>query len=387
MTPANPGARRLVRPTTTVLTRRGLLGGAAGLLALSACGNEATKPSTKTASSLKPDGDLNLFTYADYVPKKVLSGFEETYGVKVNQTYFSTGEEMIAKLVAKQPFDIAFAPSERIHRMVQAGLLQRVDHDAMKNYDEVLPAFHTPPYNPGDDAANKEIAPYVGAPYATGGVGLAWRKDRVTKMTGSFNDLWDATEADGHIYLWDDLVITMQMTLVHLGIKPSEATQDDLDQAAESIRGIRAKLGGFSGVDTQMIQNGQAWLTPAYAGDMFLVLSSVSDPDNWGFQMNKESALFNADNMVVPATSEHPGTALTFIDYILRPDVMKKVVNYIGYPIPTTTGMATYQKLTQAYPWLAFDDALFEQPDQWITPIPDDEFAMWQKAWAKAKLD
>ncbi|MUL84382.1 MULTISPECIES: PotD/PotF family extracellular solute-binding protein [unclassified Mycolicibacterium] len=376
-----------LRPHTG-LSRRTFLGGtaaAAAMIGLSACGNSTSTPTAKTANSIEPDGDLNMFGYSEYISPDVISGFEKEYGVSVKQTYFSTPDEMIAKVAAKQPFDITFAPSERIHRMVQSGLLQQVDHDVLTHYDEVLPSFHIPPYNPGDDEANKLIAPYVGMPYATGAVGLAWRTDKVTRMSGSFNDLWNQSEANGHTYLWDDMLMTMQTALVRLGHRPADAGEKELTEAAESIAAIRGDMGGFSGADTQMIENGQAWITPVYAGDMFVVLNTIANPDRWKFQTNKESMLFNADNLVVPTAAQHPGTAMAFIDWMLAPENMRRGVEFNGYPVPTRTGMATFHSLTEKYPWLAFDETLFEQQDQWVTPIAPKDFPMWQQAWTKAK--
>ena len=64
---------------------------------------------------------------------------------------------------------------------------------------------------------------------------------------------------------------------------------------------------------------------------------------------------------------------------------MKQIVEFNGYPVPTKTGMATFRTLTEKFPWLSFDESLFSQQDQWLTPIPQDKFGAWQQAWTRAK--
>lgn len=379
-------------PVRHRLSRRGLLmGGAAAMggLMLSGCsgGGSAKMKEAEVVSKAVVDGDLNLFSYADYFSPDVLAGFEEHYGVTINYTYFSTVDESIAKLSSGQPIDIVTLSSERMHALARSGLLKRVDHDAIEHYGEVLPEFVVPPYNGADEQANTETAPFVAAPYATGSVGTAWRNDKVQGMTGAFDDFWTHPEAAGHLFLWDSAQTTLSSVLRRLGLDPSTAGQEEMDRVVEAIDELRPVLGGFSGVDTTQIENGQAWLTPVYAGDLFSALNEMQDDARarWSFQTNRESALFNADSYAISAASQHSGTALCFVDWMLQPENMRTNVEYVGYPIPTKTGMAVYEELTRDYEWLRVDPAIFGQPEQWLTPIPEDRNRLWQQTWNLVK--
>ncbi|MBK0420418.1 spermidine/putrescine ABC transporter substrate-binding protein [Leucobacter sp. CSA1] len=375
------------------LSRRGFLlggAGAAGLL-LGGCasgdGGGGSLDDAEMVSKAEIDGDLNLFSYAEYFSPDVLAGFEEHYGVKINYTYFSTTDEAMAKLSADQPIDLTTLPSERMLPLAESGLLKRIDHDAIEHYGEVLPAFVVPPYNGSDEEANERTAPFVAAPYATGSVGIAWRDDRVRGMTGSFDDLWNQPDAAGRTFLWDAMQPTISIILRRLGYDPAEAAEQEMEEALGALEELRPSLGGFSGVDTTNIENGQAWLTPVYAGDLYSALNAMPEDQRelWQFQTNEESALFNADNYAIPAASEHSGTALCFVDWMLQPENMRTNVEYVGYPIPTTTGMEAYAELTAAYPWLQIDEGVFADTDQWLTPISDDRLRLWQRTWNTMK--
>ncbi|MBK0420423.1 extracellular solute-binding protein [Leucobacter sp. CSA1] len=386
--------KRTSLPHLRDLSRRGFLAGGAGtaVLALAGCSSEGGGggrglDDAEVADLAEIDGDLNLLTFADYFAPEVLSGFEEHYDVKINYTYFSSADEAIAKLSAGQPVDVTTMGSERVLQIAESGLLKRVDHDAIEHYGEVLPAFVVPPYNGSDEEANELTAPFVAAPYATGSVGLAWRTDHVQGLTGSFEDLWSHPEAKGHVYLWDVMQFTISIVLHRLGLDPSEAGDTEMRQVLEATEEIRPIIGGFAGMDTTLIQNGQAWLMPAYAGDLFIAMHEMNEDQRalWQFQTNKESALFNADNFIIPAASEHSGTALCFIDWLLQPENMRVNAEYVGYPIPTTTGMEVYEGLAAEYPWLHIDEEIFSDTTQWLTPIPDDRLRLWQQTWNTMK--
>jgi spermidine/putrescine transport system substrate-binding protein len=53
---------------------------------------------------------------------------------------------------------------------------------------------------------------------------------------------------------------------------------------------------------------------------------------------------------VIPANAQHPGTALLFIDYLLRPDIAKKNINYLCYPFPVRDAIGEFEKLAKLVP-------------------------------------
>ena len=63
--------------------------------------------------------ELNLFVWTEYIPQETIDCFEQVYGIKVNQSEYSSNEEMYAKLNAGganydlvQPTDYIVAPDD-----------------------------------------------------------------------------------------------------------------------------------------------------------------------------------------------------------------------------------------------------------------------------------
>jgi spermidine/putrescine transport system substrate-binding protein len=364
------------------MNRRSMLKGTAmlgGAALLAACSKNSPAPAGGGAGQppIEPkiDGDLYYFNWAQYISPKLISGFEDHYGVTVHKTYFENEDEVVAKVGADQPYDIAVIGGYNLPKLIAAGKLREIDHAALQNYGEVMGFFNDPPYDPG---AKHSV------PYDVGPEGIAYRTDMVQNMTGSWNDLWTHPEAKGHTYVLDSMEDTIGMGLLKSGFPLDSGDPAQLDAAANALIELKPSLAGFSSNDYNMVHD-QAWMMQAWTGDIYYYLSVADNPDLVRWQACKEGTLFSADNMVIPTAAKHPGTAMLFIDWMLHPENAATNVGYIGYPVPTTGGMAEYNKLIKNYPWLAVGDDQLNDPSQWMTSLTGNTLALWTQAWTKVK--
>jgi spermidine/putrescine transport system substrate-binding protein len=94
---------------------------------------------------------------------------------------------------------------------------------------------------------------------------------------------------------------------------------------------------------------------------------------------------FNSDCVVVPAAAKHPGTGLVFADFLLRPDNMTKIVDFVGYPVSTTAGNEAYNTLVADYPFLQYDEAVLTNPNVWLASLQGEQLQAWNQAWSRVK--
>ena len=96
-------------------------------------------------------------------------------------------------------------------------------------------------------------------------------------------------------------------------------------------------------------------------------------------------SLKGSDTMVVLESSEDKAAAYAFIDYILRPEVGKQVVEYTLYKMPNAEVMAAVgPKVIKDYPTLAISPAeLFEQETQ--TDLGEEGTVLWAEAATEIK--
>lgn len=366
----------------TVL-RGSLAAAVAGVVA--ACGSSGSSGSSGGTSSAsdyvkaeKDGSTLNLFAWQGYFAPTAISGFEKKYGITVNQTYTTSDDDELQKVVAGLPFDVAIANSEYLPQIIPAGLLRPLDHANLSNWSQVAAYFNNPYYDPGA----KYSVPYAMAP-----MGLYYRSDVFPDLTGSWSDLWErAGDAPGRVYMIDDMQVALSIALMHLGLSVVNPSQDDLNNAANALIELKPKLAGFASENTiQSIASGQAAMMPTYTGNVYTALSQAKNPGTIKFELCKEGQLFNSDTLTITTKAANPGNGMLFIDYMLAPANMAANVEYTGYPVGTTAGLSSYDKLVKGYPWLSVGTDLLAQPSHWEQGLDQSQRPMWNSAWLKVQ--
>ena len=112
----------------------------------------------------------------------------------------------------------------------------------------------------------------------------------------------------------------------------------------------------------------------------------VDNPEDFKFQKCKEGLPVGSDNFVIPVNSEHPGTALLFMEYMLDPENAAQNVEWMGYPMPYEGAP------TEAFDGLVKDDPEIkmtvedlEQGQQFVNLKGDGRLA-WDEVWTEFKV-
>ncbi|WP_030206320.1 spermidine/putrescine ABC transporter substrate-binding protein, partial [Streptomyces sp. NRRL S-87] len=326
-------------------SRRSFLraGGSAALaLTTAGCGfmaSGSTGAAAERPIEMKPDGDLVYFNWADFVDPAVFAGFEDEYKVKVIQSNYDSMEGMAAKLNAGNRYDVVFPNAKWAQRLAAGGRLHRIDHSQLTNAGAVFDAYD---YfaDPWYDARSAHTVPFT--MYKTG---IGWRRDRLgDELTGSWDDLWNPG-ARGKVFVLDDRDEVLGLAALKLGVDLCTADPGELRRITATLKSLRPHLRGFSSDSYNNLLNGNALMTQAWSGDMAAMLAQAKDPDVFGFETAKEGAPVNSDCYAIPVDAPHPGTAMLFIDYMLRPENVKRNIRYIGYPMPVAGTEDTYRSV------------------------------------------
>ena len=136
-----------------------------------------------------------------------------------------------------------------------------------------------------------------------------------------------------------------------LGLPLNTADEDDLDAIVDELHSLRPHLRGFSSDDYNNLLAGDAWMHQTWSGDMAALLWQADDPSIFGFESPERGTPGQLRRLRDPgATPSTPGTALLFIDYMLRPENVEKNINYIGYPMPVHGTEDVYEAIVEALP-------------------------------------
>ena len=337
------------------LSRRSLLRGGAGLgvaalagSSLSSCayiGDGLVKaPEPRASAKARVDGDLIYFNWADYLDPSVFKGFKEEYGVNIIESNYDSMEGMYAKVNAGNRYDIIFPGAKWVAQLKQQGKLRAIDHRQLQNADQVFGGgsyFADPWYDKGSQ---------VSAPFTVYKTGIAWRKDKVDSMTGSWRDLWNV-DAKGRIFVLDNQDEALGMAALLLAYNVNTSKPKELDEIKKLLLSQKPLLRAYSSDDINNMASGDPWIHHMWSGDFLYFYQYVAKhPERFGFEAPREGAPINSDAYAIPANAQHPGTAMLFIDYLLRPDIAKKNINYLCYPFPVRDAVSEFEKLAKLVP-------------------------------------
>ena len=286
------------------------------LLSLCACGDDGRVT-------------INVYNWGEYIANgddgtlDVIREFEKATGIKVNYTTYATNEEMYAKIKnGAGDYDVIIPSDYMISRMIEEGMLEKLDYANIPNYELILDDYKSANYDPTGEYS---------VPYAWGVVGIIYNKDKVTKTVDSWDILWDAEYA-GKILMFNNSRDAFAIALQRLGYSINTTDLAQIDEAAKLLndqKSVRQSLVMDEIFD--LIGNGTSWIAPYYAGD---ALTIMSENDNIGFAIPKEGVNRFVDAMCIPKGSEHKAEAEMFINFMCQTDIVLANSEMTGYSVP-----------------------------------------------------
>ena len=353
MTTTRPLDPALLRGMTMPrISRRAALRGA-GLLSasafLAACGVEGSGNDKAPQASGFWDnqtkaGVLDFANWPLYMDQEKVGGkvvypslqdFTKETGIKVNyKEVINDNDAFLGKITpslkAGQPtgWDLmVITNGSSLDKLLRQNFLVELDHSKLPNFQKNAdPAIKNPSYDPG----NK----YTIA-WQSGLTALAYNPKLTKRPITSFNDLFDPA-FKGKITMFGDDEDYPTLTMIGMGIDPVTSTEEDWKRAADKMKELRPQLREYidNAGEADVLSSGNAWISMAYSGDIF-ILNNSGSPDI-KFVIPKEGAALWTDNMMIPKGAKHPLDAITYMDYVYRPDVASKLTQYIAYitPVP-----------------------------------------------------
>ncbi len=272
--------------------------------------------------------ELNLFVWTEYIPQQTIDCFEQVYGITVNQSEYSSNEEMYAKLNAGganydlvQPTDYIVAP------MIRQGLLQELDKSKLPVLENFDPNYLNLPFDPD----NKYTIPYQAGTDA-----LVFNTDAVQDPPKSYADLWKPDYA-GRLVMLDDSRAIIGATLLTLGYDPNTTDPAQLDEAknklAELVPGV--KLFDSDSPKSALIA-GDVDLGITWTGEA--VLAQRENPAiQYGYPT--EGTILWQDNYAIPKDAPHLDAAYAWLNYTLQGDVFWKMLEDFPYTNPNKAAL------------------------------------------------
>ena len=290
-------------------------------------------------SALGQENVVNVYNWSDYIAEDTVAKFEAETGIKVNYDVYDNNEIVDAKLLAgNSGYDIIVPSGNFLERQIQAGLILPLDKSKLTNLGNLDPSVMATAAGQDPDNAH-------GVPYMINTIGYGYNVAKVTAALGADapTDSWDLIFkpeyaeklASCGISLLDSPSEVTGIALHYLGLDPNSESAGDLAKAEELLNTIKPFIRYFhSSQYIDDLGNGETCVALGYSGDIFIASDNAAEGVEVQYVIPKEGAATLSDFLAIPADAPHAENAHKFIDYILKPEVVAAITNYVFYANP-----------------------------------------------------
>ncbi|MEO6173036.1 MAG: polyamine ABC transporter substrate-binding protein [Arenimonas sp.] len=367
-------------------------------LTLVACSNkEATtsNASTPAAASAAPAAEekvLNIYNWSDYIAEDTIANFTKETGIKVTYDVFDSNELLEAKMVSGNTgYDLVVPSLQYLSRQVQAGVFQPLDKSKFTNYGNLDPTIMATIAKLDPDNAHA-----VNWLWGTTGIGYNVAKVKAALGDKAPVDSWDLVFKPENISklkgcgvaVLDTPAELLPIALNYLGEDPNSFDEAVIRKGEALLTSVRPYITEFNSSEyINELANGDICVAVGWSGDVFQAKTRAEEAKNGievNFNIPKEGAPMWFDMMAIPKDAKHPNNAHLFLDYIMRPQVMADISNYVAY--------ANANKASTPL----VDKAVLENPGVYPTPeatkklftfavLPPEVDRIYTRIWTKLK--
>lgn len=288
------------------------------------------------ASGLRAE-EIRVFNWSDYIDETLLKKFEDETGIAVVYDVFESNEMLEAKLLAgNSGYDVVVPSDGFVRRQIAAGVFQEIDRSKLPNavHEWDLIRQYTSEFDPG----NQFTINYL---WGTTGIGVNVGKVReilgddvpLDTMELVFNPENMRALAKCGVYLLDAPGEVISAAMKYSGDVSTDA--EAFERAERVLSEIRPFVTKFdsSGYVTALA-NGEICVAMGWSGDVLQATARAREAGE-GVEIRystfREGSLVWFDQMAIPADAPNPEGAHVFLNFMLDPENIAAVSNYVQY--------------------------------------------------------
>ncbi|EDP99725.1 polyamine ABC transporter substrate-binding protein [Shewanella benthica] len=285
---------------------------------------------------------LKVYNWNDYIAKDTLANFQKETGIRVIYDVFDSMEVVEAKLLSGHSgYDIVVPSNDFLAKQIKMGAFLPLDKSKLTNLGNLNSDLMQQLEKA--DPQNKFAVPYL-----WGTTGIGYNLEKVKAVLGEeppfdslellFNPKYAEKISSCGFSMMDSADEMMSQALTYLKLDPNSTNPDDYKLAGEAIAKVRPYVTYFHSsryiID---LANGDICVAFGYSGDIFQAAARAEEADNGqviSYAIPKEGANLWFDMLAIPADAKNVKNAHTFINYLLRPEVIAPITNYVAYANP-----------------------------------------------------
>jgi putrescine transport system substrate-binding protein len=302
------------------------------------CGSpDSAARNTHSGENSDDKNVLNLYIWSDYMAPDTIASFEKLTNIKVRVSYFDTNETLESRmLTGNSGFDVVVPTAPFLQRQIRSGAYLPLDKKKLPNLANLDPAImaRVALNDPGNAHA---------VVYAWGTYGIAYNEKMVAGVLPNvplnswrliFDPKFAAKLAKCGIGTLDAPAGVVRLVLKYLGKNPNAPSPQDLADAETVLSKIRPYIRNIdSSIDLEALANGDICVALTYNGTFVQARNRAKEAKNGiklDFMIPEEGSLLWFDMLAIPRDAPHADNAHLFIDYLMNPQVIANITNFIG---------------------------------------------------------
>ncbi|MGE8069465.1 polyamine ABC transporter substrate-binding protein [Pseudomonas sp. NPDC089569] len=286
-------------------------------------------------------GTVHIYNWSDYIGETTLADFQKETGIKPVYDVFDSNETLEGKLLAgRTGYDVVVPSNHFLGKQIKAGAFQKLDKSLLPNYPNLDPELLKRLEQ--NDPGNLYAVPYL---WGTNGIG--YNVDKVKAVLGVDKiDSWGVLlepenikklHSCGVAFL-DSADEMMPTVLNYMGLNANSTNPEDYKKATAKLLAVRPYVTYFhSSKYIADLANGDICVAIGFSGDIFQAKHRAEEAKkgvNIAYTIPKEGGALWFDMLAIPKDSKNVKEAHAFMNYLLKPEVIAQVSDYVGYANP-----------------------------------------------------
>lgn len=321
------------------------------------------------------ENSLNVYTWSEEIPEKIIKQFEKETSIKVNYSSFDSNEVMFAKLrTNRKGYDVVEPSSYYIERMQRQNMLEVLDKTQLPNYKNLDPFFINQIY----DREGKYSIPFI-----WGVTGIVINKDYYSsKEIKRWSD-FSSPKFFNQLMLLDEARGVFSPALRMLGYSVNETDPERLKAAFFKLKELMPNVRLFnSDAAVSILIDEDANIGMAWNGD---IVKAVQENPKLQFIFPEDGFEMWVDNFIMLKDAPHKENAYRFLNFLMRADIAMAVSLEVTY----ATANLEARKLLPAH--IRNNPILYPSYDilkrgEFQSDIGDDASGLIEKYWELLKM-
>ena len=359
------------------------------------CGKKAPEPTGTAAApaAAAEEKVLNIYNWSDYIAPDTIAKFEKETGIKVTYDEMDSNDTLESKILAGDTgYDIVVPSSSFLGRQIKAGAYQQLDRSKLSNWGNL---------DPGLMAKLVDVDPgnAYSFPYLWGTTGIGYNIDKIKAIFGSTDvvNSWDLVFKPENLAKLKKCGVTfldapseiIPVTLHAMGEDPNSFDPAVIDRAAARLEVLRPYISNFHSSEyIDALASGNICLVVGWSGDVIQAKARAAEANagvHIGYSIPAEGTAMWFDMLAIPKTAKHPDNAHKFLNFLLRPEVIAEISNYVSYPNVNAASQAMLDKSITGDPMITPTRETIDSKLFGLAVLPPEISKKYNQVWTDLK--